>query len=367
LDAGYGSTAPKRPFLTVAIPHYNHTRYLEVVISTLRDQTFDDFEVVVSDDCSSDNSNSVIPDLLRQSGLEFRYYLQQSNLGYDANLRFCLNAARGRYVLLLGNDDALASSETLKRVTHSLAEVGYPTVAITNYEDFASGRQVKHIAESRLLGRGPATSIRHFRAFSFVSGIIFDREAAAQHETDRWDRSVFYQIYLACRIIAAGGTFAMLAESAVRKDVRIGGRTVPNYESNWASVPRSYQVRCTGLASVVNVTADAVLPFVPSRTRSTVIRKIAAQVLAISYPFWLFEYRRVSRWSFAVGIARGMRPRLLLGDYKLKLFDRVYLGAIYLFVTATGLIFPSRIFNSMRGVIANSVRRRFSRPMTARA
>jgi glycosyltransferase involved in cell wall biosynthesis len=344
------------PFLTVAIPHYRHRRYLEVVLASVFEQRFDDFEIVVSDDCSPDDSCSVIPPLLSASDHPFRYYLQRSNLGYDGNVRFCLGAAQGRYVLLLGNDDALAGPTALEDVAAGLQRLDMPEVAFTNFEDWASGDVVRRAHATQVLGQGPAAAIQFFRSFSFVSGDIFDRAAARRHETDRWDRSIYYQIYLAARIVAAGGRMGALDCSAVRKDVQIDGQTVPNYCTRWAGAPWSFVPRHTGLDSVIRVAAHGVLPLLPEPERSAALRKIAAQVLTITYPFWLFEYRRVANWSFAAGVARGLWPGKLLAEYRLSHRDQARLWGLYAAVTLAGLGIPSGLFNRFRSRLADTVR-----------
>ena len=78
----------RNPFLTVAIPHYKHRRYLEIVLDSLTAQTYKDFEILISDDCSPDDSSAVIPSVLQKTNRTFRYYAQKVNLGYDRNLRF---------------------------------------------------------------------------------------------------------------------------------------------------------------------------------------------------------------------------------------------------------------------------------------
>ena len=362
LLAGADAAGASRPFVTVAVPHYKHRRYLEAVLESLFAQTYEDFEIVVSDDRSPDDSNAVVPPLLEASGRRFRYYAQPENLGYDGNVRFCLNAARGRYVLLLGNDDALAGPETLATVAAGLHELGLPEVAFTSFEDWATGAVVRRARGTCLLGVGPGAALKYFRTFSFVSGLIYDRDAAARHETDRWDKSVYYQIYLACRIMAAGGRLGALALSAVRKDVRLDGRTVPNYATRAAEAKWSFRARHTGLDSVIRVAADAVLPLLPAAGRSRARREIVAQVFMITYPFWLFEYRRAANWSYAVGIARGMWPRGLLAEHPLNPADYVYLWLLYLSVTLVGLTFPASLFERVRDRLSNLVRRRQQMP-----
>lgn len=336
------------PLLTIAIPHYKHRRYLEIVLQSIFEQQFDDFEIVVSDDCSPDDSREVLPQFLQQSGRAFRYYCQSSNLGYDGNVRFCLAAAKGRYVFLLGNDDALGGPATLREIAAALQQLAYPKTAFTDYSDWATGIPARRAQGTGILGAGPDTAVQHFRTFSFVSGLIFDRALAERYDTDRWDCSIYYQIYLGSRIVASGGRLAAIGTCGVRKDVRVDGETVPNHATKWANAPRSFQIRPTGLESVIRVTADGILPMVPEERRSNALRRIISQVLSITYPYWLFEYRRLAGWSFAVGIARGLWPGKLLSEYHLRLTDRLYLWMLYLVVTLAGLIIPARWFNANR-------------------
>jgi hypothetical protein len=300
--------------------------------------------------------------MLHKSGRPFRYYAQPVNLGYDGNVRFCLSAAQGEYVLLLGNDDALAGPDALRKVAFALRELGGPTVAFTNYADYASGVVTRRARSTCLLGNGPDTAIRFFRIFSFVSGLVFARQAALQHETDTWDGSVFYQIYLASRIIASGGKLGAIDECAVSKDVRLDGRTVPNYVTKWSGAPWSFAIRQTGLDSVIRVTAAAVLPTLPKDQHSGALRRIIGQVLTVSYAHWLFEYRCVANWSYGLGVARGMWPGKLLSEYRLAAQDRAWLWGAYGAVTVAGLLFPASLFVRFRTRLADGVRRHQQSP-----
>lgn len=352
------SARAKTPFLTLAIPHYKQSRYLEIVLHSIFAQTFSDFEIVVSDDCSPDDSRDVIPQQLQRSGRPFRYYLQESNLGYDGNVRFCLATAQGQYVFLLGNDDALAAPTTLEEIALALHQLDLPAVAFVNFCDWGSGTVTERAQATQVLGSGVDVAIRHYRSFSFVSGLLYARAAATEHETARWDRSIYYQIYLASRIIAAGGKLAALNICAVSKDVRLNGETVPNYISKWSQAPWSFEPRHTGMDSVLRVTIDAILPHVSYDQRSQTQRRVINQIMSITYPYWLLEYRRVANWSFAVGIARSMWPSTLLAEYELTGGDRLLLWLIYLYMTTAGLVIPVGLFTRFRSNLANFLRRR---------
>jgi len=347
------------PLITIGIPHYKQRRHLEVVLQSLFAQQFDAFEIVISDDCSPDDSNSTIPPLLAASGRAFRYYAQKKNLGYDGNVRFLLAAARGRYVFLLGNDDGLYEPQTLATVAKLLAELGMPQVAFTNVRD-SSGGEMRRAHATRVLGSGPEAALATFRTFSFVGGLIYDTEWARRFETDRWDKSVFYQIYIAARIIAAGGKVAALDYVAVSKDVLVDGKTVPNAVTKLAQEKWSMRPRHSGMDNVIRVTVDAVLAEVPREQASWWIRRIVSQIYLITYPYWLLFQRRNGNWGAAAGLARGMWPPLYLNDFRgtLKWRDRVWLWVLWWSATVAGLTVPTSLVWGSAMRMARRIRRR---------
>lgn len=350
---------PGRPFLTIAIPQYKRRRYLEVGLESLFAQTFSDFEILISDDKSPDDSNEIIPGVLERCGRFYRYYAQPDNLGYDRNVRFCLSNARGRYVMLLGNDDAIASPATLDEIAGALTKLDYPEVAVTNYEDWESKKVSKRAYGTHVLGSGPAAAVHYFRSFSFVSGLIYASDEARRHETDKWDTSIYYQIYLACRIIAAGGRLAGLDISAVRDQIRLGGEIVPEtYRREYKDAGWTWKPKHTGLDSVARVVIDAVLPSVPEPDRSRTVMSVWKQLFSITYPYWIFEYRRLANWSWGLAVARDLWPGHRLREYQIDVPHRVFLWLLYFAVTFTALIIPSSWFTAIRHRLAEVVRRR---------
>ena len=356
------SRALEAPFFTVAIPQYNRRRFLEVGLESLFAQDSQDFEILISDDHSSDDSSTVIPAILQASGRVFRYLRQPRNLGYDANVRFCLLNARGRYVLMLGNDDALASPDVLSRLKDEIQSLGFPQVCVTNYCDWGTGVVTRRVFGTRDLGSGPRVAEHFFRLFSFTSGLIFERCVAALHDTDRWDASIYVQMYLACRIVASGGSLGGLDTVAVKDHIRLEGELVPEtYRVKYRNAPLDFAAKHTGLDSVVRVTVDAIAPYVPEDEKSGSIRRIFSQLLTITYPFWLFEYRQLANWGMGFGVARDLWPGKQLAEYDLKPADRLRIWALYAGVTCIGLVFPASLFNRHRHAIASFVRSRRQR------
>lgn len=360
----FDSTAAGKPapLFTIAVPHYNRRRYFELNLRSLFEQDSSDFEILVSDDHSGDDSASVLPGLLQESGRPARYYAQARNLGYDGNVRFCLANARGRYVFMLGNDDCLASPATLSLLAGRIAALGDPEVCVTNYQDWQTRQVTRRVYGDMVLGSGLTAAAHYFRLFSFTSGLVYERAAAARHSTARWDGSIYYQIYLACRILAAGGRLGAIDMVAVLDHIRLDGDLVPEtYRVKYRDAPFALKSKHTGLDSVARVAIDAMRPFVSPAELSPLIRRVFVQLLTITYPYWIFEYRQLANWGMGFGIARDLWPGRRLAEYRMSFVDRAAVWATYLGVTAVALVFPAGLFNRFRHRIAAIVRRRRQR------
>jgi glycosyltransferase involved in cell wall biosynthesis len=109
------------PRLSVLMPTYNYARYLPEAIESVLQQDFQDFEMIIVDDCSWDESEEVIRRYAaRDSRIRFR--INRPNRGMVANWNYCLSLARGEYVQFLFGDDKLANSRTLTRMVQLLDE-----------------------------------------------------------------------------------------------------------------------------------------------------------------------------------------------------------------------------------------------------
>src|SRR4030095_2243861 len=138
--------------ISVCIPQYNRSKYLLAVLESIRIQDHPDVEVVVSDDCSTDDSLVVIPEFIAEAEgttqVRFNYIRQPENLGYDGNLRAALGAGQGEYLFVLGNDDALPDKNTLANLAVILAQLNYPDVAFTNFHMFGKPAEVQRRART---------------------------------------------------------------------------------------------------------------------------------------------------------------------------------------------------------------------------
>jgi len=89
------------PTVTVIIPTYNRSRFLGEAVASVLSQTFEDFELIVVDDGSTDET----PELVRAICDPRLRYLPRPHRGISASLNAGLDAARGKYIARLDSDD----------------------------------------------------------------------------------------------------------------------------------------------------------------------------------------------------------------------------------------------------------------------
>lgn len=94
-----------QPTVSVFIPSYNYRRYLGEAIDSILSQTFDDWELVIVDDASSDGSQELIADYVARHPQKIRAFYLEQNVGQSRCSRIGLGHCRGRYVSILASDD----------------------------------------------------------------------------------------------------------------------------------------------------------------------------------------------------------------------------------------------------------------------
>lgn len=93
------------PRVSVCISTYNRSHRVTDAIDSVLGQTFGDFELIVSDDCSPDDTAAVVA---RYRDPRLQYHRHERNLGLVGNYNRCLRLAGGEYVGIFDDDDLYA-------------------------------------------------------------------------------------------------------------------------------------------------------------------------------------------------------------------------------------------------------------------
>lgn len=94
----------KKPMVSIGMPVFNGEKYIREAIDSLLAQTFTDFELIISDNASSDTTQSICEEYLRKDS-RIRYIRQDENRGPLANFLFVHSEAVGKYFMWAAHDD----------------------------------------------------------------------------------------------------------------------------------------------------------------------------------------------------------------------------------------------------------------------
>jgi glycosyltransferase involved in cell wall biosynthesis len=109
-----GSERPSVPVVTVIIPTYNYAHFLGQAIESVQAQTFQDWECIVVDDGSVDNTSEVVA---RHAQADKRIrYVHQANRGLAAARNTGLELATGEFIQFLDSDDLIETKKIEKQL-----------------------------------------------------------------------------------------------------------------------------------------------------------------------------------------------------------------------------------------------------------
>jgi len=126
------------PSVTFVVPCYKLAHLLAECVNSILSQTYRDFEVLIMDDCSPDDTQSVAQSF---SDPRVQYIRNESNLGNLRNYNKGIQMGKGKYVWLISADDRLRSPHVLDRYVtflESHPKIGYvfcPAVRLENGQE----------------------------------------------------------------------------------------------------------------------------------------------------------------------------------------------------------------------------------------
>jgi glycosyltransferase involved in cell wall biosynthesis len=172
------------PRVSVCIPVYNGARYLPQAIESVLDQEFTDFELVICDDASTDET----PELCeRYRDDRIRYVRFDTRVGQAGNFNRCFDASRGPLVTLLHADDFYLPTLLARRVTQleDHPEAGFACGALRMVD--ASGATVsmgRQWSTGRLFHRGELVEPLLHGCVILALGLVLRRECSVKFRTD---------------------------------------------------------------------------------------------------------------------------------------------------------------------------------------
>lgn len=187
------------PKISVCIPVYNCEKYIGPAIESVLAQTYTDFELIIINNCSTDNTRDVIS---KYADNRITVFDNETNIGAEGNWNKALEKANGEYIKLLCADDVLYPTALEKQLEKLESPENSGVVMACSGRDVIAENEKPLLTRSftGVRGRIPGLSavkkcVRHGRNFiGEPSAVLFRRDAAVR--AGKFDISIPYVIDL---------------------------------------------------------------------------------------------------------------------------------------------------------------------------
>lgn len=117
--------------VSVIMPSYNTAKYIAESIESVINQTYPYWELIIVDDCSTDDTDSVVANYL--SDTRIRYLKNEKNSGAAISRNYALREAKGKWIAFLDSDDVWLPEKLEKQIAFMLEK--NCSFSYTNYEE----------------------------------------------------------------------------------------------------------------------------------------------------------------------------------------------------------------------------------------
>ncbi len=237
--------------LSIGMPVFNDATFLPAALDSLLNQSFKNFEFIISDDQSTDGSADICKDYALRDN-RIKYIRQTENIGISANMKFLLNESVGKYFMWAANDD-IWSLDFITELVNALEGNHTAIVAFCPYLYINQSSEVIQPATLRAFdysARRAYERIRNLTKFyddGFGYG-IFVREKILDVEFPRWvwpnHKCSYNNIYPSLYFYLAKGDFLLVGSTPLwfnriknnpHHSIPYRGHLIPCY---WAFVIR---------------------------------------------------------------------------------------------------------------------------------
>lgn len=109
-----------KDLVSIIMPNFNSEKFISDTIHSVITQTYENWELLIVDDCSSDNSLNIIKDFAELDS-RIKYYVNESNCGAAYARNLALANAKGKWIAFLDSDDLWLPQKLEKQVSFMLS------------------------------------------------------------------------------------------------------------------------------------------------------------------------------------------------------------------------------------------------------
>jgi glycosyltransferase involved in cell wall biosynthesis len=218
--------------VSICIPTYNYAEFVGEAIASACSQSYENLEILVSDNCSTDETPSIVEKLAAHDR-RIRYHRNEHNLGMQGNFNRCLELAQGEYIKLLCADDLLMPQCVERMVEAATRDDNVALVACSR--EIVDDRQNRlgvssYSAQAQTLPGSEVISRCFFRGnlIGEPSAVLFRKSVASQGFSDVYKQVIDMEMWF--RLLETG-SFAFIPEALCRMRQHRGRATFAHIET----------------------------------------------------------------------------------------------------------------------------------------
>ncbi|WP_418223271.1 glycosyltransferase family 2 protein [Clostridium isatidis] len=133
--------------VSIITPTYNCGRFISETIDSVLKQTYTNWEMIIVDDCSTDNTKEVVEEYVKKDS-RIKYYILEQNSGAAVSRTRAMELAKGKYIAFLDSDD-LWTEDKLQKQIDFMESNGY-AFTCTAYEQIdEKGKSLNKVIKTR--------------------------------------------------------------------------------------------------------------------------------------------------------------------------------------------------------------------------
>ncbi len=222
----------KTPLVSIALRSFNQKDFLKESLDSVLAQSYQNIEIIVADDASTDGSQSLITDYQEQYPGKIFPILNENNLGHTKNLNKALFACKGKYVSIFDGDDIMHPQKIEKQVEF-MEQNPNCTICYHNTEFFdnktAETLYIKNHKNNSYQG-GVKTMIKYGMFTTNISNLIRKEKIPAQGADERISIASDWIFYV--ETLMNGGKICYLDEVLARVRRHPGNITQTRFLKN---------------------------------------------------------------------------------------------------------------------------------------
>jgi len=167
--------------ISVCIPTFNQEIFIEQSIRSALNQTIPPFEIIVSNDCSTDGTRETLDKLSGEINI-LKVINQPQNLGISKNTNFCLRQATGDFIIRLDSDDLLSPDyiKLLSEELYKYPEAGYAHAAVNEIDENNNFLKERRLIRKPGFVNGEVALKASLNGYRVAANIIMFRKSALE-------------------------------------------------------------------------------------------------------------------------------------------------------------------------------------------